>query len=159
MRQRIVKILKPLHAVSVENSCGSGTPDINYIGGWIECKCVNTWPKNPSAIVKIPHFTPQQRLWIKKRLQAGGVVQVILKVGRDWVLLPEYSDVANNLGRSWTKEDILKASNSWHWENKLEEKSFLSYFWTGPMSEEEEQELRISRNAFEDDLAFRTGSY
>lgn len=35
MRKRVVSALKTLHAVSVENGVGAGTPDVNYAGGWL----------------------------------------------------------------------------------------------------------------------------
>lgn len=156
MRQRIVKILKPLHAISVENSCGAGTPDINTVDSWIECKQIKAWPKDPNAVVKVPHFTPQQRLWIKNRIAKGGDVQIVLKVGRDWIILTEWSDAYKELGKTWTKEDIIRASNGWYWEGKLDEEHFLSYFWEEPLSDREAEELSVMRQSFQEDLEFRT---
>jgi hypothetical protein len=123
MRQRIVKILKPLHAVSVENSCGSGTPDINFTGGWLECKCINTWPKWYADVVKVPHFTPQQRLWLTQRTNAGGYAEVVLKVGRSWALLPG-KEAAEHLGIDWTKHEIITQA-VW-WKAGLNEQEFLA---------------------------------
>jgi hypothetical protein len=124
MRQRLVKILKPLHAISVENACGSGTPDINFSGGWLECKQLPRWPKKPSTTVKIHHFTPQQRLFLKNRIKAGGFADVCLKVGRDWFLI-NGKDAANFLGKTATREDIENLSYFWN-KGKLNEKQLLN---------------------------------
>ena len=39
MRSNLVKKMKPLDPQSIESpSTGIGIPDINFIGGWFECK-------------------------------------------------------------------------------------------------------------------------
>ena len=98
MRQRVVRGLRTVHAVSVENPAGPGTPDVNYIEGWIELKQLPRWPRNPDAVVACRHFRPGQRVWIKRRARAGGRVHVLLQVGSDWLLLPG-REAAEELGR------------------------------------------------------------
>jgi hypothetical protein len=137
MRQRIVKILKPLHAVSVENLCGDGgTPDINFVGGWLELKQSAKWPKRASTILKdgvrLPTkrgqkgFTQDQRNWIRERNRKGGVADVCLKVGRDWFLLFGI-DAADHLGINWTAADIRHEAYC-SWIGTLNEKEFLKAF-------------------------------
>lgn len=87
MRKRVVAALRPLHAVSVENGAGAGTPDVNCVLGWLELKSIDGWPARPETPVRVPHFTPEQRLWLIKRCEAGGAAWLLLKVGRDWLLL------------------------------------------------------------------------
>jgi len=71
------------HLVRVENPIGAGTPDVNYcihgVEGWIELKEVNCFPKRASTVVKIGHYTPQQRLWIRRRGMSGGMVFLFLR--------------------------------------------------------------------------------
>jgi len=88
MRQRVVRGLRSLDAVSVENPARPGTPDVNYVEGWIELKKLRRWPRDPDAVVPCVHFRTGQRVWIKRRARAGGRVHVLLQVGQDWLLLP-----------------------------------------------------------------------
>lgn len=91
MRKEVVAALRELDAVSIENGVGIGTPDVNYVGGWLELKHLDAWPERASTVVECDLFTPQQRVFILRRVRAGGRADVLLKVGRtrpDWVLLP-----------------------------------------------------------------------
>lgn len=73
-------MLRPLHAIPVENGLFPGTPDVNYAGGWIELKKLLQWPKSCNANpVRVGHFTPQQRMWLRKRWEA--------KPGSSWLLI------------------------------------------------------------------------
>lgn len=85
-RAKIIKALKPLHAVPIENRVGLGTPDVNYIEGWIELKWLRAWPVRPETKVVIEHFTLQQRRWLKKRYEASGNAWLLLQVQREWLL-------------------------------------------------------------------------
>lgn len=120
-RQHVVAALKCRHALSVENSCGAGTPDVNYMEGWIECKYRRHWPKKPETVVRLDHpWTPQQRLWARKRWQVGGNAYLLLQVSRDWLLfdiptalrvveqVPKAELVAAAMVR-WTSIDAMKA--------------------------------------------------
>jgi hypothetical protein len=87
MRRTLVKALKPLHAISIESPItGIGIPDINYAGGWIECKYMKNWPKgcmtNP---VKFHHtLSKEQKIWLYKRAQTGELTLVAAQVARSW---------------------------------------------------------------------------
>lgn len=86
MRSKVVKMLTPWHAVPIENGVGVGTPDVEYVGGWLELKSVDQ-PKNPDTAVRVPHFSMEQRLWLRQRNEAGGRADVLIKVGNWWILL------------------------------------------------------------------------
>jgi hypothetical protein len=86
MRDRVVAALRKLDAVSVENGVGAGTPDVNYVEGWLELKSLDEWPKRASTKVRIEHYTQGQRVWIYRRYMKGGVVYLLLKVANDWLL-------------------------------------------------------------------------
>lgn len=87
MRSNLVKALRPLDAVAIESpSTGIGIPDVNYIGGWIECKYRPTWParayQNP---VKFPHtLSKEQGLWLYRRSTAGGIALCCCQVAQEW---------------------------------------------------------------------------
>lgn len=110
-----------LHAVSVENPCWPGTPDVNFVGGWIELKQEDHWPKRPATVVRLHHeLGREQIIWHAKREAAGGKVWVIVHVERDWLLFRS-ADAARILGnaprlvllsaalRHWTSTAAMKA--------------------------------------------------
>lgn len=73
------------HWVRVENAIVPGTPDVNWAmhgtEGWLELKEIPCWPK-PDAVVRVDHFTREQRIWLKKRRAAGGTAHLLLRVSR-----------------------------------------------------------------------------
>lgn len=85
-RQRVIKALKKLDARPIENPIGPGTPDVNYIEGWIELKWLRRWPKNAETIVQLPHFTKGQRLWLRRRWRRGGNAFLLLQCKQEWLL-------------------------------------------------------------------------
>ena len=87
LRGRVVVGLRRLDAISVENWAYPGTPDVNYIGGWLELKWLRRWPKRPETPVVIEHWTTEQQVWITRRAHRGGQVHVLLQVGREYLLL------------------------------------------------------------------------
>lgn len=87
MRQVLIDLLKPLHAFSVENSVNPGTPDVNYVEGWLELKEIERWPAVATQPVLLrSEFTPQQRIFMRQRWAAGGHAYLLLKVGLEWLL-------------------------------------------------------------------------
>lgn len=90
----VKEAMRRLHPVRVDNSAGAGTPDVNFgctvngdlLQGWIELKWERHWPMFPQAPLKVDHFTPQQRLWLRKRCKLGGVALLLLQVGNEWLL-------------------------------------------------------------------------
>lgn len=112
MRQEVVGILKPADAISVENSAYPGTPDINYLHGWIELKQRPDWPARARTVVKIDHFSKQQRVWLRRRSARGGRCHMLLKVGQDWLLI-EGSVAAKRVGFTTKNELIRMAEKVW----------------------------------------------
>lgn len=87
-RQLIVKALNKLKkdAISVENPALPGTPDVNFIGGWVELKYREDWPAKEETTVRLDHFTPQQRVWLMRRWYNKGASWLCLQISktRDW---------------------------------------------------------------------------
>ena len=83
---RLRRAMAPLNPIRVENSVLAGTPDVNYIGGWMELKWSRNWPKREDSIVPCDHFTPQQRVFALKRWRAGGASTVFWAVEGTWML-------------------------------------------------------------------------
>lgn len=101
MRQNLHKQMKRLgwDPIAVENRVHAGTPDTNYLHGWVELKWLRAWPKRDTTIVRIDHWTKEQEVWIERRWRAGGHVHVLLQCRRDWLLLDAWAAV-QYLGRA-----------------------------------------------------------
>lgn len=121
-RAKVVKALRSLHAVAIENTAGVGTPDINYVGGWIECKQLDNWPKRADSVVRLHHdLTVPQRIWLKRRRRAGGRAWVLLQVGRrDWLLFD--GEVAADILGSVTKSQLFEQA-AWSSTTGLDEQA------------------------------------
>jgi hypothetical protein len=121
MRQLVVRGLRSMDAVSVENPAHPGTPDVNYVEGWLELKQLPRWPRDEAKVIICSHFRTGQRVWIKKRARAGGQVHVLLQVGRDWLLLPG-REAAVELGKSATRARLEEmAVRVWHGRMDMKE--------------------------------------
>ena len=122
MRSRVTKALKPLDGIAVENPVRPGTPDVNYVEGWIELKWLRTWPVNADTVVQVKHFTSQQRVFHLRRRQAGGRSFVLLQCRREWILL--LGEVAAlNLGHC-TREELHELAYK-KWTDGLVQKELV----------------------------------
>lgn len=115
----------------VENSVGPGTPDVYYTMnsgtmGWLENKHAHEWPKRPSTALRLDHFTPQQRSFLRRHGKLKANVWILLQVESDYFLL-DYQE-AQNIGgeywdkkfseKPWTKQDYLD-NCSYHWYPRI----------------------------------------
>lgn len=91
-----------LDPVRIENVVDLGTPDINITHGWIELKYVAEWPKRTNTILRIHHFTPQQRVWLRRRWVAGGGAFFLLKIADEFLLFD--GETAYQVGKLLTRE-------------------------------------------------------
>lgn len=110
-------------ATRVENPAGPGTPDVYFTllekkrMGWIELKHVHNWPKRAATTIKIKHFTPQQRLFLKIHGEAGANVTVLLQVERDYFLL-EW-ELALDLHDGLLTQADLK-EKAYYWKGRID---------------------------------------
>ena len=108
---RPVLLAAKLDPVRVENPIHPGTPDVNMTCGWLELKCLPTWPVRASTPVRIKHFTPHQRVFLYRRWKASpGSTLLLLEVraAKQWLLFD--GDVAAKIvGRVTTKEHRTNA--------------------------------------------------
>jgi hypothetical protein len=113
-RVKVVGLLRPWHAIAVENRVCAGTPDVNFSKGWIELKVLSAYGQ-PSKPVVIHHFTPQQRVWLMKRSRAGEKTFLFLHVvaQNEFILLDGYAAALhlNKLTRCQLHEKALGVWN------------------------------------------------
>ncbi len=88
MAKNVCKALKALgmDPRRIENSVGTGTPDMNCTAGWLELKHLDRWPMRASTVVKMKRFTDDQRRWMLRRWGANRGAWLLLQVGCDWLL-------------------------------------------------------------------------
>jgi hypothetical protein len=122
MRARVTKALRPLDAIAVENPARPGTPDVNFVEGWVELKWVRAWPKNETTIVPFKHFTPQQRVFHIRRRQAGGISWVLIQCRREWILLA--GEVAALVVGQSTRQELFDHAHR-TWTNGLVQKELV----------------------------------
>jgi hypothetical protein len=76
-----------------EDRYTKGIPDVSYsmsrVNGWIELKSITVDLK---SIIKIPHFTNDQRQWLKRHGRRGGNCYLFIeanhKTNRTYILIP-----------------------------------------------------------------------
>lgn len=121
MRKRVVRALRSLDAVSIENGVGVGTPDVNFAGGWLELKAIDDWPAHPETPVRVDHFRQEQKIWLTRRSLAGEFAGLLLKVGGDWLLF-DGAAAAIYVGRL-TQADLRRIALR-AWDGGLNETDF-----------------------------------
>lgn len=91
----------------IENGISRGMPDVNGIvfgdprgDVWIELKQLHGWPKRANTIVRIPHYTDEQRRWIATRGAAGSRVYMLVGIApREWYMYT-WRDAVEIVGRA-----------------------------------------------------------
>jgi len=126
-RTKVVGGLKRLHAISVENPALPGTPDVNYIEGWIELKWSRSWPARADSRVPCEHFSPQQRIFLRQRCDRGGRAHLLWKIADTWLLF-DGAVAAKVVGKAPRAE--LEAAACWSYCGPAGEKALLAYLTT-----------------------------
>ncbi len=124
LRRKLTNKLKCLDAVSVENSVRAGTPDVNYIEGWIELKWIRAWPVRPETHVTIDHYTKIQRLWHKRRITRSGNCWLLLQCRLEYLLFSA-EVAAQYLGTS-TKQELINLTAK-YWNKGMKWNEFADF--------------------------------
>ena len=129
MRSNLVKKLSSLDALAIESpGTGLGIPDVNFIGGWIECKWMRYWPKNADTVpVKFPHpLSKEQQIWLWRREYLGGVALVAAQVSRSWFFWSGQHIKENKLWGNMTRPQMIQEAEL-YFPNGLEKNELLNY--------------------------------
>jgi hypothetical protein len=116
----IQKNLKSYGVLSrVENAFYKGMPDVNYlidgVEGWIELKFISQFPARQNTIVRVPHFTEEQKIWHEQRVKYKGNTTVLIQVERDYFIFKK--DKIKLVG-SLTRNSMVKLANK-HWPKRI----------------------------------------
>lgn len=128
-RSNLVKALSSLDAVAIESpSTGLGIPDVNYTRGWIECKWMRSWPKNADTRpVKFDHtLSQEQKIWMYRRAQAGGLVHVCAQVSRSWFFFPGGNLLKSNWWDNMTRPEMIEMAD-FYCPNGLEKERLIQW--------------------------------
>ena len=128
MRQRVNKALRPLDPISVENPAYPGTPDVNFVDGWVELEWSRAWLNRESSPLTFDHYTPHQRVCILRRWRAGGNVWLLLCVHKQWMLF-DGEVAAMKVGKVPRAE--LEACAFKIWRNGLDADELINVLTTG----------------------------
>jgi len=113
MRGKIIKLLEPIGAFAVENPALPGTPDVNHYHGWIELKYIRSWPRKGHTIIRIDHFTTQQKRFLKKRWIGNQDAFLLVQVARfEWCLFQ--GNNVKPIGKEWNREEFCRHAYK-HW--------------------------------------------
>lgn len=129
MRKNLVKKLSVLDAVSIESpTTGLGIPDVNFIGGWFECKWLRAWPKGcDSNPVKFGHeLTKEQQIWLWRRERQGGLAMVVAQVQQSWFFWSGRKIKEEKLWDRMTRPEMI-ANAELYFPKGLELEALLSY--------------------------------
>ena len=104
-----------------EDLLNAGIPDLSYshggVHGWIELKWLEAWPKREATIVKIDHYTKEQKHFLLTRGRAGGRCWLLLRVGRKDHFLFDHES-AQFVGQE--AQQGLFALESAHWNSSID---------------------------------------
>lgn len=116
-----------LHMERIENgSVNKGTPDVELClrgrCAWVELKYLEGAPKKPSTPVRIPHFTAEQKLWLRKRGICGGLAWLFVQVGGANPQDTEYFLFDHEAAQVVTELTIAEWRTwaNWHWVDKCD---------------------------------------
>lgn len=96
-----------------EDKITSGIPDCSYgaegVGGWVELKTYDAWPRDPSTPLRFHDLKPTQVNWAFRRGRKQRLVWFLIGVADDWFLISWKH--ARKLGKL-TQAELLAASDA-----------------------------------------------
>lgn len=98
----------------VETPDADGVPDVDHKFGNVELKYAREWPKRPDTPFRLDHYSPQQRVWHKRRCRAGGLCHVLVGVGKEHLLI--WGEVASEYLGNVTRMELIMRADA-HFEN------------------------------------------
>lgn len=97
-----------------EDSLTSGIPDLSYsmnVNGWIELKYLRSKPAKDDTILKIEHYTPEQRNWLIRHGSKSGLCWLLLQVESVYMIFDWTK--ANKVGKLNYEQHIRLSNKTW----------------------------------------------
>lgn len=101
-----------------EDKLARGIADVSFAQegrhGWVELKWVADWPARESTIIRVPHYSPEQKNFLLDKGQAGGNTWLLLQIGGDHLLFD--FQAAQEVGQLTRPELVLAADGAVWWK-------------------------------------------
>lgn len=97
-----------------------GIPDVSFglpgVNGWIELKFLKEYPKRRDSVIRIEHYTENQRQWLYRRWKMAGHVFLLIQISNEFFLFTgqEMALLGNVGNREWYIDRAL-----WYWKKKI----------------------------------------
>ena len=115
LQNRVLKMLRGIGHVQKHNDITPGIPDLSVcvdgFNAWIELKYA-VRPVRDKSIVRVD-FKPAQKLWLRKRGEAGGACFVLLECD-DTVMLFGWMKAVEYVGSSGYNILLNQCDSAWH---------------------------------------------
>lgn len=95
---------------------------MNVVGAWMELKYRKDWPARKTTMVRLDHFTDQQRQWLLQRSKAGEECYLVLQVKNEWFIWNARG--AQTVGFQ-TRQEMNESALA-HWMNKPTPEQFVA---------------------------------
>lgn len=114
---KVWKILKKYleifgHLQRHEDAFAKGIPDVSFGYSnatiWIELKFLSKWPIRENTKIKIQHYTPEQKLWLRLRGRTAGRCWLFIRIADDFLLFDHI--IAQEIGELNKQEMLNKAA-------------------------------------------------
>ena len=117
LRTNLVNAKVWQEATRHEDKLSLGIADVSFIQagrhGWMELKWVADWPVRDSTVVRIPHYSIEQKDFLLRKGQAGGKTWVFLQVGGDHLLFDWLK--AQRVGEC-SRPELVELANAFWWK-------------------------------------------
>jgi len=101
-----------------EDKIQRGIADVSFVQegrhGWVELKWVADWPVRESTIIRIPHYTIEQKAFLADKGKAGGNTWLLLQIGGDHLLFDH--EACQTVGELNRTELVLAAEGAVWWK-------------------------------------------
>jgi hypothetical protein len=116
----------------IESGTANGIPDVFFSipknSGWMELKVIDKFPVKSDTKVKIDHFYPEQKFWIRTRGETGGNVWLFVFVAEtgEYFLFPWH--IAHRIEELTKGEWRLLSS---YWADRIDPKNLYDRLLDG----------------------------
>lgn len=111
-----------------EDKLSRGIADVSFCQegrhGWMELKWVADWPARDSTIIRIPHYSTEQKAFLDIKGKAGGNTWLFLQIGSDHLLFD--FQAAQTVG-DVPKAELIDLAEGGYWERRLKYDELAQY--------------------------------
>jgi hypothetical protein len=107
-----------------EDKFQKGIADISFcqngVGGWMELKHISDWPARDTTLVRIPHYTIDQKDFLEKKGKGQGNTWLFIQIGSDYLV---YDWIPAQMLPDKTKTEMVELA-TFFYEGRLDYSRF-----------------------------------